>query len=99
MKKFLTITLALLCASAVVVQAQDTNAPAKKAKKELTAEQKAVLSDLLAKYDTDKNGKLSKTERDAMTQEDKDKYAKAGLGAPKKKAPAAATDAAPAAGK
>ena len=83
MKKFLTITLALLCASAVVVQAQD--APKKKTK--LTAEQQAVQKEMLEKYDTDKNGKLSKTEVAAMSQEDKDKYTKAGLG-PKKKAPA-----------
>ena len=83
MKKLLTITLALLCASAVIVQAQDAPKP-KKAK--LTAEQQAVQKEMLEKYDTDKNGKLDKTERAAMTQEDKDKYAKAGLGA-KKKAP------------
>jgi ABC-type transporter MlaC component len=94
MKKLITITLALLCASAIVVQAQDTNAPAKKMKKELTAEQKAVMDEMLAKYDTDHNGKLDKTERAAMTKEDKDKMAKAGLGPKKKAAPA--TDAAPA---
>ena len=95
MKKFLTVAFALLCACAIV-QAQDagTNTPPKKAK--MTAEQKALQAEMLAKYDTDKNGKLSKAERDAMSQEDKDKMAKAGLG-PKKKAPA--TDAAPAANK
>jgi hypothetical protein len=86
MKKLLTITAAILCASALVVSAQETNKPAKKAKKELTAEQQAVVTEMLAKYDTDKNGKLDKNERAAMTKEDKDKYAKAtGM---KKKAPA-----------
>jgi len=94
MKKLITITLALLCASAVLVQAQDTNAPAKKGKKELTAEQKTVMADMLTKYDTNKDGKLDKAERAAMTQEDKDKMAKAGLGGGMKKK--AATDAAPA---
>jgi len=86
MKKLLTIAAALLCASAIVVQAQETNKPAKKAKKELTAEQQAVVTEMLAKYDTDKNGKLDKTEKAAMTKEDKEKYAKA-MGT-KKKAPA-----------
>ncbi len=85
MKRLLVAALALFCASAIVVQAQDT-AP-KKAKKELTAEQKQVQADMLAKYDTNKDGKLDKTERAAMSQEDKDKMIKAGL-VPKKKAPA-----------
>ncbi|MDR3458746.1 MAG: hypothetical protein P4N60_14950 [Verrucomicrobiae bacterium] len=84
MKKLITITLALLCASAIVVQAQDAGAT-KKAKKELTPEQQTVMTEMLAKYDTDKNGKLDKTERSAMTKEDKEKMAKVGLG-PKKKA-------------
>ena len=90
MKKLMLIA-ALFCATAIIAQAQDTNAPAKKVKKELTAEQKVVMADMLAKYDTDKNGKLDKTERAAMSQEDKDKMAKAGLGMAKKKA--AATEA------
>ena len=86
MKKLIIATVALFCATALVVQAQD--AP-KKAKKELTAEQKQVMADMLAKYDADKNGKLDKTERAAMSQEDKDKMAKAGLGAKKKMTPPA----------
>lgn len=90
MKKLLLVA-ALFCATAVIVQAQDTTAPAKKAKKELTAEQKQVQTEMLAKYDTNKDGKLDKTERAAMSQEDKDKMAKAGLGMGKKKA--AATEA------
>jgi Ni/Co efflux regulator RcnB len=83
MKKLLTIAIACLCASAIMVQAQD--AAPKKAKKELTAEQKAVQDEMLAKYDTNKDGKLDKTERAAMSKEDKDKMAKAGLGGGKKK--------------
>ena len=86
MKKLIIATVALFCATALVVQAQD--AP-KKAKKEQTAEQKQVMADMLAKYDTNKDGKLDKTERAAMSQEDKDKMAKAGLGAKKKMTPPA----------
>jgi len=86
MKKLLVAAVALFCATAIVVQAQD--AAPKKEKKKLTPEQQTVMTDMLAKYDTNKDGKLDKTERAAMTQEDKDKMTKAGLGA-KKKAPAA----------
>jgi hypothetical protein len=70
MKKLILAVVAALCATALVAQAQDAAAPAKKAKKELTAEQK----ELLAKYDTNKDGKLSKEEKAAMTAEDKAKW-------------------------
>jgi hypothetical protein len=86
MKKLLVAALALFCATAIMVQAQGT-AP-KKAKKALTTEQQTVMTEMLGKYDKNNDGKLDKTERAAMTQEDKDKMANAGLGA-KKKAPAA----------
>lgn len=76
MKKLLITALALFCATAGVLHAQDADAP-KKAKKELTAEQKKVQTDMLGKYDTDKNGKLDKTEKSAMTPEDKAAWAKA----------------------
>jgi len=93
MKKLLVAALGLLCATAIVVQAQDA-----KPKKELTPEQQAVRKEMLAKYDTNKDGKLDKTERTAMTQEDKDKMAKAGLDKHKKPAhPANASTNAPAA--
>jgi ABC-type transporter MlaC component len=93
MKKLLVAALGLLCATAIVVQAQDA-----KPKKELTPEQQTVMKEMLAKYDTNKDGKLDKTERAAMTQEDKDKMAKAGLTKPKKSAhPANASTNAPAA--
>ena len=95
MKKIIVAALALVFAASLMVNAQDTTAPAPKAKKELTTEQQAVMKDMLAKYDANKDGKLDKTERAAMTQEDKDKMAKAGLGKPKK--PADASTNAPAA--
>lgn len=82
MKKLIATAAALLCAAVIMVQAQTaTNAPAKPAKpaKELTAEQQALQKDMLAKYDTNKDGKLDKKERAAMSQEDKDKMIKAGL--------------------
>jgi Ni/Co efflux regulator RcnB len=84
MKKLLVAALALFCATAIMVQAQD--AAPKKAKKALTPEQQTVQTEMLKKYDTNKDGKLDKTERAAISQEDKDKMTAAGLG--KKKAPA-----------
>lgn len=89
MKKLMLIA-ALFCATAVVSQAEPPAAPAapeavKKVKKELTAEQKELQKEMVAKYDTDKNGKLSKEERAAMSADDKEKMAKAGLGPKKKK--------------
>jgi hypothetical protein len=84
MKKLILSTLCVLCTSALVVSAQDAK-PAKKAKHELTAEQKAVMDEMLAKYDTNKDGKLDKTEKAAMSKEDKDKLTKAGLGGGGKK--------------
>ena len=85
MKKILVAVLGMLCATALVVNAQDAATTTKPAKKQLTAEQQALQKEMLAKYDTDKNGKLDKTERAAISQEDKDKMTKAGLlKAPKK---------------
>jgi ABC-type transporter MlaC component len=93
MKKFLVAAIGLLCATAIMVQAQDA-----KPKKQLTPEQQTVMTEMLAKYDANKDGKLDKNERAAMTQEDKDKMAKVGLGKPKKPAaPADASTNAPAA--
>ena len=93
MKKYLIAVIGLLCATAIMVQAQDA-----KPKKELTPEQQTVMKEMLAKYDTNKDGKLDKTERAAMTQEDKDKMITAGLiKAKKPAAPATASTNAPAA--
>ncbi len=91
MKKLIIAAVALCCATALVVQAQD--AP-KKASKKMTPEQKQLQSDMLAKYDANKDGKLDKTEKGSMTQEEKDAWAKAFPAHAKKKADAApATDA------
>ena len=86
MKKYLVAAIGLLCATAIMVQAQDA-----KPKKVLTPEQQAVMTEMLAKYDANKDGKLDKEERAKMSQEDKDKMIKAGLmKAPKAAAPAPA---------
>jgi len=94
MKKIIVAALALVFAAGLMVNAQDTNAPTPKVKKELTAEQQALKKEMVAKYDTNKDGKLDKTEIAAMSQEDKDKMIKAGL-MKAKKAAAPAADAAP----
>lgn len=85
MKKISVVIIGMLCATALVVNAQD--APAKPKKAKLTPEQEALQKDMLAKYDTNKDGKIDKTERAAITKEDQDKMTKAGLSkAPKKAA-------------
>jgi hypothetical protein len=78
MKKLLIPLMGLLFAGALVVNAQDTAPAPKHAKRQLTAEQKAVEKDLLAKYDTNKNGKLEKKERAKITKEDREKAEKVG---------------------
>jgi hypothetical protein len=99
MKKILIAVMGMLCATALVVSAQDATTTTKPAKKpKLTAEQQTLKKEMLAKYDTDKNGKFSKAEQTKMTKEDKEKMTKAGLIKTPKKADAAtpATPAAPA---
>jgi len=94
MKKLLVGAVALFCATAIVVQAQDTTAPVKKAKKEMTAEQKTLSTEMLAKYDTNKDGKLDKKEKSAMSAEDKAAWDKAfPMKGKKKSADGATTDA------
>jgi hypothetical protein len=91
MKKILVAVMGLICASALVVNAQDAK-PAKK----MTPEQEALNKEMLAKYDENKDGKLDKTERARISKEDKEKMVKAGLlKAPRKAADAPATSAAP----
>jgi len=68
MKKLLVAVIGLLCATAIMVQAQDA-----KPRKELTPEQQAVMKEMLAKYDTNKDGKLDKEERAAMTRKTRTK--------------------------
>jgi hypothetical protein len=84
MKKLLVAVMGMLCAMALVANAQDATTT-KPEKKKLTAEQETLNKEMLAKYDADKNGKLDKSERAKMSSEDKEKMIKAGLiRAPKK---------------
>ena len=70
MKRLFIAGLGLACAAAMTLNTQAAN------HKNLTDEQKAVLQEMLAKYDTNKDGKLEKDERVKMTKEDKKKWAK-----------------------
>ena len=77
MKKLL-VALCFTCALAMAVQA----AEGKKEKR--TEEQKKLMKDMVAKYDTNKDGKLDKEERAKISAEDKEKMQKAGLPTGKK---------------
>ncbi len=72
MKKLVPLTLGLICALAITATAAEKKA---ENRKPLTAEQKAARKELIAKYDTNKDGKLDKEERAKMTKEDKAKMA------------------------
>jgi len=87
MLKVFAITLGLCCAAVFSARAADGDTkPAEK--KPLTEEQKALRKELLGKYDKNKDGKIDKEERQAVSAEDKSKLAEAGLagGGKKKKA-------------
>ena len=89
MKKLL-MAVCVICALTLVAQAG--NGSGGKKKKALTEEQKTVQKDMLAKYDANKDGKLSKEEKAKISAEDKAKMEKAGL--THKKKDAGATEAA-----
>lgn len=72
MKKVLALAFAMICVAAISASAAD----GKHEKKPLTDEQKAEMKAMTEKYDADKDGKLSKEEREKMSQEDKDKMRK-----------------------
>jgi hypothetical protein len=76
MKKLM---VALCCACVLALAAQAQDATSGKKKHVQTAEQKALMKDMLAKYDTNKDGKLDKAERAKISAEDKAKMQKAGL--------------------
>jgi hypothetical protein len=84
MLRVLAITLGLCCAVVFSARAADGDKPEKKGP---TEEQKTARKELIEKYDKNKDGKLDKEERGAMSAEDKEKWSKAtGGGAKKKKA-------------
>ena len=96
MNRILQFTLGALCAAIVSVHAADpkdtvntnqtTAATVARKHPPLTEEQKALRKEMLAKYDANKDGKLSPEERKKISAEDKEKLSKAGLGPRKKKA-------------
>ena len=77
MKKLLQIALGILCVTALTVSAADEPKKEGKKKVELTEEQKAIRKEMNEKYDTNKDGKLDKEEREKMSAADKEKLAKA----------------------
>ena len=77
MKKILRVIAAILCAMSLTANASE-------GKHKLTPEQRALRKEIIAKYDTDKNGKLDKQERAKISKEDKERMQKAGLGGKKK---------------
>jgi len=74
----------ILALSAVLSCLLASSANAEKAKAQLTPEQKALRKELLARYDSNKDGKLDKQERAKVSKEDQERLEKAGL-APRKK--------------
>lgn len=65
MKKLTATILGLLCAAALTVNAAD-----KKKGVELTDDQKKVMKELVEKYDSNKDGKLSAEEKKAISADD-----------------------------
>jgi Ni/Co efflux regulator RcnB len=78
MNKILLSTIAM----AVVLAFSANAAPEAKKDKDAakpTAEQKTLRKEMVAKYDTNKDGKLDKDERAKISTADKEKMEKAGL--------------------
>lgn len=86
MLRALLLVIGLTSAVALSARAaEDDKKPEKPKRPQLTEEQKALRKEITAKYDTDKDGKLSPDERKAISAEDKEKMEKAGLGPRKRK--------------
>lgn len=86
MRKLLALVVTLGALTVVnAVNAQPAPDKPKKEHPALTAEQQKLRADLLAKYDTNKNGKLDPEELAAVSPEDKPKLKEAHLGGGRKK--------------
>ena len=73
MKKYWVLIAVIACALSLSASAEQGNG--KHAEK-----RKALKSELLAKYDSNKDGKIDKSERKSMSKQDKKRARKAGLG-------------------
>jgi hypothetical protein len=60
--------------------AEDDKKPERPARRQQTEEQKALMKEIREKYDKDKDGRLSPEERKGISEEDKAKMEKAGVG-------------------
>lgn len=90
MKKLLSLiaiaTALTLSATAAEGEKENKDKDAAKGKSSLTAEQKAVRKELMAKYDANKNGYLDKEEQSKMTPEEQEKWNSIAAAAKEKKA-------------
>jgi hypothetical protein len=87
MVRALLLAIGLSGALALVANAQDEKKPAPAKRPPLTEEQKALRKEITEKYDKDKDGKLSAEERKAISEEDKARMQKAGLGGGQRRKP------------
>ena len=85
MVRALLLAVGLSSALAFAANAQDEKKPDAPKRPPLTEEQKALRKEITEKYDKDKDGKLSPDERKAISEEDKAKMEKAGIGGQRRK--------------
>ncbi len=86
MLRALILAVGFSSALALAANAQDgEKKPAPPKRPPLTEEQKALRKEITEKYDKDKDGKLSPDERKAISEEDRAKMQKAGLGGQRRK--------------
>ena len=85
MVRALLLAVGLSSALALAANAQDEKKPDAPKRPPLTEEQKALRKEITEKYDKDKDGKLSPDERKAISEEDKAKMEKAGIGGQRRK--------------
>ena len=85
MVRALLLAVGLSSALALAANAQDEKKPDAPKRPPLTEEQKALRKEITEKYDKDKDGKLSAEERKAISEEDKAKMEKAGIGGQRRK--------------
>jgi len=85
MVRALILAVCLIGGLALAANAQDEKKPDAPKRPPLTEEQKALRKEITQKYDKDKDGKLSAEERKAISEEDKARMQKAGIGGQRRK--------------